>query len=159
MSYSLYDLLLEPPKARFYHLFQSRCYPNFLSIAAIPNPIFCSLSIHQTQYPHFHNIRLFTAHLSISYNITDHIVVQKNSPLSLSDNFLSQITPKTLFYSIHLAWIQWFTSTISHPICMMDPRYLNGVTYTMVGSPIFTSKFKLAPLAYFLNKYEINSII
>ena len=36
----------QPSKARIYHLFYNRCYPNFLPNAFICNPIFSSMSTH-----------------------------------------------------------------------------------------------------------------
>ena len=72
--------------------------------------------------------------------------------------FLSQITLEALHHFFQPASILSFTSLfISLSFWIIDSRYLNRMTSSMVSSSIFTSKFEL--LRPFVNLHHIYSVL
>ena len=102
------------------HLFSSKCYPNVLSNAFIPNLILFDLSTKPTRHSHLCYIEfiLLLVFYYPTFNSTKHRL----------------ITPKALIQFIHPTWILQFTSPfIFLSFCIMDSQFLNCVTCGTYG--------------------------
>ena len=96
-----------------------------------------------------------TTTVSSPYTIAGLATELYTFPFILAGNFLSQITPDTLFQPFYPACTLFFTSLSQPPLsCTVDPQYLNSFTLGTFVSSIFTVSFHP-----FMQRYSVSDLL